>query len=148
MRAGDALFLRSGTPHQVETVDDHSLHISFDLCDRAVNVEAAFNLLLKRYDHDALPPYSDTSEVLDKAITAGRTEDFKREVCDLQERHKHNYEEFRQLISSNRVSFFDRFIAAETKAIRAILLAALISLLEEIDCVLEIFSACGGGLPT
>src|SRR6267142_1200664 len=148
MRAGDALFLRSGTTHQVETVDDHSLHISFDLCDRAVNIEATFNLLLKRYDHDALPPYSDTSEVLDKAITTGRTEDFKREVCDLQDRHKHNYEEFRQLINTNRLSFFDRFIAAEAKAVRAILVAALASLLEEINCALEIFSAGGGCLPT
>ena len=147
MRAGDALFLRSGTPHQVETVDDYSLHLSFDLCDRAVNIEAALNLLLKRYDHDALPPYSDTGEVLDKAITAGRTEDFKREVCDLQERHKHNYEEFRQLINSNRVSFFDRFIAAEAKVIRAILIAAFASLLEEINCAFEIFSASGGCLP-
>jgi hypothetical protein len=148
MRAGDALFLRSGTPHQVETVDDdYSLHLSFDLCDRAVNIEAAFNLLLKRYDHDALPPYSDASEVLDKAITTGRTEDFKREVGDLQERHKHNYEEFRQLISSNRVSFFDRFIAAEAKVIRAILMGAFASLLEEINCAFEIFSASGGCLP-
>jgi hypothetical protein len=147
MRAGDALFLRSGTPHQVETVDDYSLHISFDLCDRAVNIETAFNLLLKRYDHDALRPYSDTSEVLDKAITTGRTEDFKREVSDLQERHKHNHEEFRQLINSNRVSFFDRFIAAESKLVRAILIAASVSLLEEIDCALEILSASGGFLP-
>jgi hypothetical protein len=95
-----------------------------------------------------LPPYSDASEVLDKAITTGRTEDFKREVCDLQERHKHDYEEFRQLISSNRVSFFDRFIAAETKAIRAILIAVFASLLEEINRALEIFGTCGGFLLT
>ncbi len=148
MKAGDALFLRSGTPHRVETVDDYSLHLSFDLCDRTVNVETAFNLLLKRYDRDALPPYSTTNDVLDKAIAPGCTEEFKREVRDLQQQHKHKCEEFRQLISSNRVSFFDRFIAAEAKVIRAILFAALISLLEEIDCVLEIFSACGGGLPT
>jgi len=146
MRAGDALFLRSGTPHQVETADDYSLHLSFDLCDRAVNIETAFNLILKRYDHDALPPYSDASEVLDKAITAGRTEDFKREVCDLQERHKHNYDEFRQLLNSNRVSFFDRFITAESKVARAILVGALVSLLEEISCALEIFGACGSFL--
>jgi ribosomal protein L16 Arg81 hydroxylase len=145
LRAGDVLFLRSGTPHQVETADDYSLHLSFDLCDRAVNVEAAFNLLLKRYDHDALRPYSATSEVLDKAIAAGQTEDFKREMCDLQERHKHNYEEFRQLINSNRVSFFDRIIGAEAKAIRAILVVGIASLLEEIVCALEIFGGGGGG---
>ncbi len=129
-------------------MDDYSLHLSFDLCDRAVNIEAAFNLLLKRYDHDALPPYSATSEVLDKAISAGRTEDFKREVRDLQERQKHNYEEFRQLINSNRVSFFDRFIASEAKVIRAIVIAAFASLLEEINFALEMFGAGGGFLPT
>src|SRR5260370_3643678 len=115
MRAGDALFLRSGTPHQVETVDDYSLHLSFDLCDRAVNIEAALNLLLKRYDHDALPPYTDTADVLDKAITAGRTEDFKREVCDFQERHVHNATEFLRLSSRNPVNSLARFIPPPTK---------------------------------
>ncbi len=66
MHAGDVLFLRSGTPHQVETVGDYSLHLSFDLCDRAAGIETVFDLLLKHYDRDSLRPYGTASEVLEK----------------------------------------------------------------------------------
>ena len=45
------------------------------------------------------------------------------------------------------MSFFDRFIAAEAKVILAILMGAFASLLEEINCAFEIFSASGGCLP-
>lgn len=57
MRPGDVLYLRSGTPHQVETVGDYSMHLSFDLCDRGAVIETVFDLLLKHYDRDALRPY-------------------------------------------------------------------------------------------
>src|SRR6266508_2775936 len=80
MHAGDVLFLRSGTPHQVETVGDYSLHLSFDLCDRAAGIETVFDLLLKRYDRDSLRPYGAVSEVLEKVASLGRTEEFRHEI--------------------------------------------------------------------
>jgi hypothetical protein len=117
MRAGDALFLRSGTPHQVETVGDYSLHLSFDLCDRAAGIETVFDLLLKQYDRDALRPYGNVQEVLDKVASLGRTEGFRREAEALQQNRKSGYEEFRSA-AANRVTFFDSLIASEQPASR------------------------------
>ena len=113
MHAGDVLFLRSGTPHQVETVGDYSLHLSFDLCDRGAGIETLFDLLLKRYDRDSLRPYGATTEVLEKVASLARTEDFKREIEVLQQQHKTGYEEFRRSVAASRITFFDPLIAAE-----------------------------------
>ena len=113
MHAGDVLFLRSGTPHQVETVGDYSLHLSFDLCDRAAGIETLFDLLLKRYDRDSLRPYGAVSEVLEKVASLGRTEEFRHEIETLQQQHKASYQEFRRSVATSRVSFFDSLIAAE-----------------------------------
>jgi len=117
MRPGDVLFLRSGTPHRAETVDDYSLHVSFDLCDRAAGIETVFDLLLKEYDRDALRPYGTVQEVLDKVESLGKTERFRREVDVLQQQRKMGYEEFRS-VTTDRVTFFDSLIAAEEAANR------------------------------
>ena len=103
----------SGTPHQVETVGDYSLHLSFDLCDRAAGIETLFDLLLKRYDRDSLRPYGAARDVLEKVASLGRTEEFSREIETLQQQHKAGYEEFRRSVATSRVSFFDALIAAE-----------------------------------
>ena len=72
-----------------------------------------FDLLLKRYDRDALQPYGTASEVLEKVASLGRTEEFKPEIEILQQQHKASYEEFRQSVATSRVSFFDPLITAE-----------------------------------
>ena len=112
MRPGDVLYLRSGTPHRVETVGDYSMHLSFDICDRGAVIESVFDLLLKHYDRDALRPYGTAQEVLDKVAGLGRTETFKRDFESLQQQHKSGYEEFRA-IAASRVSFFDKLISME-----------------------------------
>jgi hypothetical protein len=113
MRPGDVLYLRSGTPHRAETLGDYSLHVSFDLCDRAAGIETVFDLLLKQYDRDALRPYGTVQEVLDKVATLGKTENFRREVETLQQQRKSGYEEFRS-VATSRVTYFDSLIAAES----------------------------------
>jgi len=112
MRPGDVLFLRSGTPHRAETIDDYSLHLSFDLCDRAAGIETVFDLLLRHYDRDALRPYGTVEEVLEKVASLGRAEAFRRDVETLQQQHKAGYEEFRS-VANSRVSFFDSLISAD-----------------------------------
>ena len=118
MRSGDALYLRSGTPHRAETIGDYSLHISFDLCDRAAGIETVFDLLLKQYDRDALRPYGTAQEVLDKVASLGKTEGFRRELETLQQQRKAGYEEFRS-VATSRVTFFDSLIASESGASQA-----------------------------
>ena len=113
MRPGDALYLRSGTPHRAETLGDYSLHVSFDLCDRAAGIESLFDLLLKQYDRDALRPYGNVQEVLDKVASLGKTENFRREVDALQRQRKSGYEEFRA-VATSRVTFFDNLISGES----------------------------------
>jgi quercetin dioxygenase-like cupin family protein len=123
MRPGDALYLRSGTPHRVETVGDYSMHLSFDLCDRGAVIETVFDLLLKHYDRDALRPYGTAREVLEKAATLGHSETFRREFDTLQQQRKSGYEEFRS-IASSRITFFDRLIGSEQAASRSTDVAA------------------------
>lgn len=115
MNAGDALYLRSGTPHRVETVGDYSLHMSFDLCDRAVSVETALTTLLKRYDHDAVRPYAAPEAALEKVVALSRTEEFKRDIETAQREHKAKCEEFRRVLGGSHVSFFDTFIAGQPR---------------------------------
>jgi cupin superfamily protein len=112
MRPGDVLYLRSGTPHRVETVGDYSMHLSFDLCDRGAVPETVLDLLLKHYDRDALRPYGTVQEVLEKVAGLGRTEGFRRDAEALQQQNKAAYEEFRS-IAASRVSFFDNLISTE-----------------------------------
>lgn len=112
MRPGDVLYLRSGTPHRVETVGDYSMHLSFDICDRGAVIESLLDLLLKHYDRDALRPYGTVQEVLEKVAGLGRTEAFRRDAEALRQQHKAGYEEFRS-IAASRVSFFDNLISTE-----------------------------------
>ncbi len=51
MRPGDALYVRSGVPHICDTAANHSLHLSFDLCDRTPTVEYQLQMALDRYKH-------------------------------------------------------------------------------------------------
>ena len=115
MRPGDALYLRSNTPHLVETSGDYSLHISFDICDRSVNAETALHLLVKEYDLDSTRSYLPTAGVVDKLMTLARGAPFLRRVEDLQAAQKANYKKARAALGANRVSALDRLIALEQK---------------------------------
>ena len=58
MRPGDVLYVRSGVPHICETAANHSLHLSFDLCDRTPTVEYQLQMALGRYKHATPRPTS------------------------------------------------------------------------------------------
>jgi hypothetical protein len=113
MHAGDALYLRSGTPHSVATPGDYSLHIAFDICDRNVNAETALHLLTKEYDKDATWAYTPTAGVVDKLMALARGESFQRKVTELQAAQQANYKRARAAIGANRISALDRLIALD-----------------------------------
>ena len=115
MHAGDALYLRSGTPHSVATPGDYSLHISFDICDRNVNAETAMHLLTKEYDKDATWAYTPTVGVIDKLMTLAQGEAFQRRVAELQAAQQANYKRARTAIGANRIDALDRLIEIERK---------------------------------
>ena len=110
MRPGDVLYLRSYTPHRVETLSPCSLHVSFDLCDRQPSVEMALQLLLQHYDRDSAMPLTPTSGVLDKLFELARSNPYAADLASMLARDKAGQAEFRLLLATNRVTHLDRFI--------------------------------------
>jgi len=107
MEPGDVLFLRSFTPHMVETLTQHSLHVSFDLCDRQPSVEAALSLLLRHFDHNAVLPHSPTSDTLAHLAELARSGPYASELAELLATEKSGHAVFRRMLADNRVRHFD-----------------------------------------
>ena len=112
MRPGDVLFLRSFTPHKVETLSPCSLHLSFDLCDRQPSVEAALQLLLQHYDRDAAAPLTSPAQALDQLFSLARSARYDADLGNLLANDKAGHGEFRRLLA-NRVTHLERFIRDE-----------------------------------
>ena len=110
MRAGDVMYLRSYTPHRVETLSPCSLHVSFDLCDRQPNVEMALQLLLQHFDRDAVAPLTPPAGALEKLAALSRTNAYAADLAAMLARDKAGHAEFRRLLAANRVTHLDRFI--------------------------------------
>ena len=115
MQPGDAIFMRSKTPHLVETTGEYSLHMAFDVCDRNVSPETALHLLVAEFDRDASPSYTPTLGVMDKLIAHAGSPAYQRKVAELQAKQKENYQRARAMMGSNRVSCLDRLIVQETR---------------------------------
>ena len=107
---GDALFIRAGTPHQVQTSGDYSMHLSCDICDRNLNAETCAQLLLDEYKRDSASCYSPASEVVNKLMEHASSEKYRQKLADLQQVHAANYERFRALLGRNKVRALDRWI--------------------------------------
>src|SRR5207249_6144066 len=121
MRPGDVLYLRSFTPHRVETLSPCSLHVSFDLCDRQPSIEMALQLLLQHFDRDASPPLTAPERVLDKLFELARSSPYAADLANMLARDKAGHGEFRRLLATNKITHLDRFIteAAQRPAKRA-----------------------------
>ena len=115
MRPGDVLFLRSFTPHRVETLSPCSLHVSFDLCDRQPSIEMALQLLLQHYDRDASLPLNSTQTALDKLFELARSGAYGGDLAAMLARDKAGHAEFRRLLANNSITHLDPFIAEEAR---------------------------------
>jgi len=115
MHPGDAMYMRSKTPHLVQTTGDYSLHMSFDVCDRSVSPETALHLLLEEYDRDSSPSYTPTLGVMDKLMAHAGTPAYQHKITELQAKQKENYQRARAMMGSNRVSYLDRLILQEAR---------------------------------
>ena len=116
MRPGDVLYLRSFTPHKVETLAPFSLHLSFDLCDRQPSIEAALQLLLQHYDRESASPLTPPAQALEKLFSLARTPRYGADLGTAQASEKAGHGDFRRLLAGNRISHLDRFIAADAAA--------------------------------
>ena len=115
LNPGDALFLRSGTPHQVETTGDHSLHMSFDIVDRHVDAETALDLLLQHYRTDSAPRYVPSDEVVRKLLAYAAGGEYNAGLAHLQAMHKQNYARAREFFGANRVRALDRWLPSTSR---------------------------------
>jgi hypothetical protein len=115
MLPGDALYMRSKTPHLVETTGEYSLHISFDICDRTVSPETALHLLLAEYDRDASASYTPAPGVMEKLVAHAGSPAYLAKVAELQARQKENYQRARAMMGANRVTCLDRLIVQESR---------------------------------
>ena len=113
MRPGDVLYLRNFTPHRVETLSPHSLHLSFDLCDRQPSIEVALQLLLRHYDRDSSPRATPPLEDLEKLFRLSRSTSYASELAQAQAGEDSGHAEFRQLLADNRITFLDRLLKAD-----------------------------------
>ena len=112
MRPGDAMYLRSFTPHKVQTLSPFSLHMSFDLCDRQPSVERALQLMLLHYDKNSSPRPGSPREELDTLFKLGQGPAYEADLAQLAASEKARQQEFRQLLTDNRVTYLDRLIQA------------------------------------
>ena len=115
MRPGDVLYLRSFTPHKVETLSECSLHLSFDLCDRQPSIEVALQLLLQHYDQKSAAPLTAPPEALEKLFALARTNAYGADLANILANDKAGHGEFRRLLAANRVTHLDRFITEDAQ---------------------------------
>ncbi|MFN0160874.1 MAG: JmjC domain-containing protein [Burkholderiales bacterium] len=113
MEPGDALFMRSYTPHLVETADDYSLHLAFDICDRRINADTSLDMLLHYYNRDAAAPYAPTAVVLEKLASHMNSSAYRDELESLLTRNGESYKLARTMFGTNRINALDRWIASE-----------------------------------
>lgn len=115
MAPGDALFVKSYTPHKVQTADDYSMHMAFDICDRRVNAETALHLLLEQYQRESVPTYTPTGGILEKLVSHSASPRYQEHLAQLGQAQAENYQRARAMLGANRVGALDKLIATEAK---------------------------------
>jgi hypothetical protein len=110
MRPGDVLYLRSGVPHICDTLASHSLHISFDLCDRTPTVEHQVQAALARYGHATRAPYTPATDVARSFGELLRSNTFQAELLQRSEAMRAEVRAFRERIGgASEMSYLSRF---------------------------------------
>lgn len=110
LNPGDALFLRAGTPHQVETLSPYSLHMSFDIQDRNLFPEDALQLLLAQYNAASASAYAPSEAVVAKLVEHAGSPEFKQRVAEAHREQQAHCRRFRSLLGSNVVRAFDKWL--------------------------------------
>jgi hypothetical protein len=110
MNPGDALFIRGGTPHQVETKSPFSMHISFDLTDRNIFPETALEQLLNQYNRASASSYTPSEGIVAKLVEHASSPEFRQRIAEVQREQTLNCKRFRGLLSSNVVRALDKWV--------------------------------------
>lgn len=98
MHPGDIMFLRAGVPHKCATVSDHSLHLSFDLIDRTLNVEQITTAANYQYNQSSADPHVSAAEVVQAYMQHLTSDKFLKELEKKSVEQKKEAAAFRQRI--------------------------------------------------
>jgi hypothetical protein len=110
MRPGDALYVRNAVPHVCETVGSHSLHLSFDLCDRTPTLEYQLQMGIDRYAQATRAPYTSAPEVAESFAGLLRSADFRAALAQRSDALRGELRAFRERIdAAGRVTALSRF---------------------------------------
>jgi len=109
MNPGDAMFIRAGTPHQVETKSPFSMHISFDIVDRNVFPETALELLLEQYNRASASSYTPSEAIVAKLVEHASSSEFKQRIAERHGETVRHCKQFRALLGSNVVRALDKW---------------------------------------
>lgn len=101
MNPGDALYVRAGVPHRCTTPGSHSLHLSFDLCDRTPNIEQISAAGISLYNQGAADCHASPEDVIARYVELVTDPSFVRELG-----------EARANIRREAIAFRDRIHAA------------------------------------
>ncbi len=112
MNPGDALYLKSSTPHLVETTGPYSLHMSFDICDHNLSAEETLDLLMQEFRIDGTGPYTPAKTVVEKLAEHAQTPAYWKRVDDLQATSVERDKRDRAMSASKRVTYLEQLIAA------------------------------------
>lgn len=80
MQPGDAMYLRAGVPHLVDTTADHSLHLAFDLIDQTPGVVEISGVANSIYNRGGENPHVPASKVLEHYIGILQNPDFQKQL--------------------------------------------------------------------
>ena len=115
MNPGDALFVKSCTPHQVETTAPYSLHMTFDICDQGVNAENALHMLMRKFEREATPTGTLPEGLVDKLIQHAQSPDYRQQLLEAQAARAAACKQSRAMLAANRITHFTQLRAAEAK---------------------------------
>lgn len=110
LNPGDALYVKAGTPHQVETTSAYSLHLSFDIADRNPYPEEVLEQLLAYYNRASASSYSPSDAVATKFMEHASSSEFRQRLVELQREQTLHCRRFRKLLGSNVVRTFDKWL--------------------------------------
>jgi len=110
MRPGDALYMRSCTPHVCETPGSHSLHLSFDLADRTPTIESQLEAALGRYRQASCSSYAPAGDVARAFAEILSSDEFAAEAARRTEALRAEARAFRERIGgASAVRSLSRF---------------------------------------
>jgi len=98
LRPGDILFVRAGVPHRCITTGPESLHLSFDICDRTLNIEQITSLANHRHNSQLSTMFAKPTEVLADYALVLRDRTFIEELEDAQSNVQASVRSFRESI--------------------------------------------------